>query len=308
MLLPTKIDLDIQQNLRQYLTDLSAQSEFQQIIDTLSPLFDHCLDSYKPILFIYNALLEEACEKGDLLKILVLLTNLSHDLEKKPPHKIFAIDDYFSPFLKKVQYDMLARLSSFSIKFHDPLEPEVLRMTGYIEHGLKIIATVDPEQFDEINNHIKNYILIKSDKMRAGSTFDALGFMYIAVFPPEKDVFDAADYIVHETAHHYIYALSTLDPLVLNDMNSLYASPLRKDPRPMLGIFHAIFVIAKLIAFLKKLITQSHLHSIDLSRIRDRLTVYEKQFTEGMKVIERAGELTDMGKIVMLTGRKLTGL
>jgi HEXXH motif-containing protein len=51
--------------------------------------------------------------------------------------------------------------------------------------------------------------------------------------------------LVHESAHSLLFAYARTQPLVLNDMDQRYTSPLRQEPRPMDGIFHAAFVSAR---------------------------------------------------------------
>jgi HEXXH motif-containing protein len=51
--------------------------------------------------------------------------------------------------------------------------------------------------------------------------------------------------LVHETAHSLLFARAREEPLVLNDPDARYLSPLRADARPMDGIFHAAFVSAR---------------------------------------------------------------
>ncbi len=52
--------------------------------------------------------------------------------------------------------------------------------------------------------------------------------------------------LLHETAHQLLFGLSLDQPVVENDVEERYASPLRPDPRPMDGIFHATFVCARM--------------------------------------------------------------
>ena len=51
--------------------------------------------------------------------------------------------------------------------------------------------------------------------------------------------------LVHETAHSLLFACARDEPLVFNDPDTRYQSPLRVDARPMDGIFHAAFVSAR---------------------------------------------------------------
>jgi hypothetical protein len=52
--------------------------------------------------------------------------------------------------------------------------------------------------------------------------------------------------IVHESAHQHMFLLHLDDPILNNDGAAAYASPLRQEPRPMEGIFHAAWVSARM--------------------------------------------------------------
>jgi len=48
--------------------------------------------------------------------------------------------------------------------------------------------------------------------------------------------------LAHESAHDLLSAFAQQRPLVETRRTKLYPSPLRVDPRPMEGIYHATFV------------------------------------------------------------------
>ncbi len=59
--------------------------------------------------------------------------------------------------------------------------------------------------------------------------------------------------LVHEAAHALLFAATEGAPLAENDPDERFASPLRRDPRPMEGLCHAAFVSARMV------------HALDLS-------------------------------------------
>ena len=56
-----------------------------------------------------------------------------------------------------------------------------------------------------------------------------------------------AQALAHEAGHAYLLGTTLGAPLVENDPSERYASPLRADPRPMDGLVHASFVLARMI-------------------------------------------------------------
>lgn len=63
-----------------------------------------------------------------------------------------------------------------------------------------------------------------------------------------------AETLVHESSHSYLFDLTSLERLTTNRMDERYKSPLRLDPRPVDGIFHAVFVLAHMYAFLREVV------------------------------------------------------
>jgi len=51
--------------------------------------------------------------------------------------------------------------------------------------------------------------------------------------------------IVHEAGHNLLFGLARDEPLVENDPGETFASPVRDDARPLDGIFHAMYVMAR---------------------------------------------------------------
>jgi HEXXH motif-containing protein len=54
--------------------------------------------------------------------------------------------------------------------------------------------------------------------------------------------------LVHESAHHYFRIRDGAHPLVESGHAATYASPLRRDPRPLRGIFLAYHALAYICA------------------------------------------------------------
>ena len=54
------------------------------------------------------------------------------------------------------------------------------------------------------------------------------------------------DCLTHESAHAHLFSLSLGDSFVTNPDDELHLSPLRRDPRPLDGLFHATYVSARI--------------------------------------------------------------
>jgi HEXXH motif-containing protein len=100
--------------------------------------------------------------------------------------------------------------------------------------------------------------------------------------------------LIHEAAHQLLFGLSLDQPVVENDVEERYASPLRPDPRPMDGIFHATFVCARMHYGYMRLIKsqRNELSPADQALIEQRLQKYSSKFFDGLATIQHHGRIT----------------
>ena len=83
------------------------------------------------------------------------------------------------------------------------------------------------------------------------------------------------------------------DPLVLNTNEERYPAPIRRDLRPMYGIFHATFVLARMLRVFTRLCKSGQ----EL-RYRDRTQLVRLQFEKGLGVVKEHGKLTARGEAI----------
>jgi len=80
------------------------------------------------------------------------------------------------------------------------------------------------------------------------SAFDLWGA--ILINPSyRRDPVHLAMTLVHESSHLKLFHAYLDDEIVLNDPAERYGSPLRRELRPMNGLYHAAFVLARMAAF-----------------------------------------------------------
>ncbi len=138
------------------------------------------------------------------------------------------------------------------------------------EHLAEALAVVErsaPEQYARVCESI-GYILLKPADHGGFANLshsDLPGFMYIS---NQACVYDLADTIVHEYRHHELFAIEEEDR-VFNDNGidpyneAKFYSPLRDDPRPMHGLFHAYFVMLPVLRLWKNLSERDAGHESD---------------------------------------------
>jgi hypothetical protein len=124
---------------------------------------------------------------------------------------------------------------------------ELITAKDHVTAALCLIARHDPGMFDEIQEHVR-VIKLFSGKITMGFTdMRMLGAMFIRL--PRENVNPILyffEHIIHEASHMHLNCLMATDPMVLNSPEERYSSPLRFDPRPMVGVFHATYVSTKI--------------------------------------------------------------
>ncbi|WP_282888296.1 aKG-HExxH-type peptide beta-hydroxylase [Xanthobacter autotrophicus] len=110
-----------------------------------------------------------------------------------------------------------------------------------------------------------------------------------------------AESLVHEAAHLLLFGLSNEEPLVRNPDSQRFSSPLRSDPRPMDGVFHATFVCSRLHLFYGRLLARGAPggSALDRRQIEQTLAHLASRFDDGAGVVFGAADLTPLGDEVM---------
>lgn len=165
---------------------------------------------------------------------------------------------------------------------------------------LEKINIVDPLLANEVVNSIASCYVFKGICIMGASFENVYGAIFISI--PEDDKTDLFTYlvehIVHESSHNLLYSLMSMDKLITNSANDTYEAPLRPDKRPMYGIFHATFVVARMMRTFRKLAQHGHVNSeIQFKKLIPRLDV-------GIKAINEHGILTSNGKALASTLRE----
>lgn len=175
-----------------------------------------------------------------------------------------------------------------------PLAPDVsASCLTEAKAAVKRLSTLDPTLFAEAAAHVQWIALFEGAGVVGVSTRRAFGAIYIRAHMSEANRTSIAHYVehvVHEAAHTHLNALMHLDPLVENDSAERFTSPLRNDPRPMRGIYHASFVLARLVRVFRRWYDKD-----GTEVLQSRLTSFRDKLSDGLDVISKHGQLTSYG-------------
>ena len=111
-----------------------------------------------------------------------------------------------------------------------------------------------------------------------------------------KTALEVVQTIAHESSHMHLFAAALDSPLVENPEEERYHSPLRLDPRPMDGIYHATYVTARMHYVLSRLLASGVLSPAQVEEAKTALANHVKSFREGYEVVSSHGNLTELGQ------------
>jgi HEXXH motif-containing protein len=84
----------------------------------------------------------------------------------------------------------------------------------------------------------------------------------------------------------------SIRPMFLNPADARYSTPLRKDPRPMFGAFHQMFVLCRILEFYRRLSRQRSGYEAKVEEVRSKLQ-------SGWELVREHAQLTEPGESVV---------
>lgn len=174
--------------------------------------------------------------------------------------------------------------------------PEAARtMEVLVKETLELINNIEPIFYQEMLEFVSEFMFFESSGIKAGSSFDLFGMIYISAVNHRSSIVNMADVIIHEAAHLYLYAIGVEDPLVLNEYEEKHFSPIRGQARSLIGIYHAMFVLARVIYFLRQLKKSAFLLLSDREETEVLLDRYQNMAIESLRTVQTHAKLTDLG-------------
>jgi hypothetical protein len=173
-----------------------------------------------------------------------------------------------------------------------------------IEQAKAVLKETVPEILDEHQTFVKSILIIDRVNYGSGTSFTFFGLISTHSFPETASLLKAIEMLVHETAHLYIFGLSSFDALTLNPPTQLFKAPFREDPRPMMGIYHATFVLGRLLYVFDKL--EKSLKDLSFkAEIISKVKDYENRFDSSWVLVKENAQMTELGERLMLSTEKM---
>lgn len=187
---------------------------------------------------------------------------------------------------------------TYQISFSSPANESYNGVYQKLNAGIQILKENSPFIYVEFDNLVGEIILFENDTtniVSSGTSLKSYGTIFIASNLSDSITF-YIEALVHESAHLYLFGLAIEDAIVLNPDSERYSAPLRKDKRTMSGIFHASFVIARILYAFNDILKNNKIDRDIRSSINDRIAFLLPKFYSSFETITRYARLTDLGQ------------
>jgi HEXXH motif-containing protein len=187
---------------------------------------------------------------------------------------------------------------------YPPSSEAAEKCSDEIDTAFAMMDAADPALSGELRRLVREIILAEGSKDRTAMTFDgASSFMLWGgiIINADRDdgALGMAQMIAHESAHNMLFGFSVDGPVLENGFDGRYPSPLRKDLRPLEGIYHATYVTARMHRAVKGLLDGGVLTPEQQEIARKELSTHERLFAGGMVTIREHGKMTPLGAAVI---------
>lgn len=174
------------------------------------------------------------------------------------------------------------------------------RMRAAVSRALVGLASADPELHSELSEYVTDIVYYQSSKTTSGSSFNCLGLVSMNCISGKQNWTTALEMLVHEAAHQHVFSVMASDSLVLNEDAGLFRSTLRKDPRPLSGLFHAMVVVARLNYIAARLFRSGELERCGVKIVPARNNAgnrmpYRGKFEPLVSTIKKHAKLSPLG-------------
>jgi len=193
---------------------------------------------------------------------------------------------------------------TFRFEIFPPAPAAAATCRSQIQGAFALLDAGDPLLAAEIRALLREIILAAGSLDKNVMTFDgASSFMLwgaIIINANRKDGdLEMAQMLAHESAHNLLFGLSADGELVENSAEELFSSPLRKDPRPMDGIYHATFVTARMHRVVQRLVESGTLPAHLREKALKDLELNTRLFQQGITTVKQHGRLSPLGAAIM---------
>lgn len=197
--------------------------------------------------------------------------------------------------------------AAYSHAFVPPSVEDVAAFKRQFASVTELLAQAAPELLAELKALISELILVVGPKdakvhFDGGSSYQLWGALFLNAVRHTTRI-DVIDSLAHESAHSRLFGLCTEEAPVTNADEELHPSPLRREPRPMDGVYHATFVSARMHWAMSRLIASGLLAEDERALAIQARDADRRNFESGYKTVAAHGQLTRTGQVALDAAR-----
>lgn len=186
-------------------------------------------------------------------------------------------------------------------------ESDARAFSALLDRGFDLMRRALPDLHEEIGG-IVHEILLARAPLGDRTEFDGAShyqFWGLLLLNPKhhKTPLAVVEVLAHEASHSMLFGLTLKEPLVLNPDDERYPSPLRRDPRPMDGIYHAAYVSARMWWAMDQLSRSGLLSPEEKDLARRAADTDRENWKKGLSVIDAHARLSPTGARVLDAAR-----
>lgn len=255
---------------------------------------------HSPNAFAVYYQLVPALLQGDLVVARRLFEALAQERPIASPFKMLALGD---PALADRRERYLAYMNDDSAYSHTFLPPSAEDLAAFQRQFASVRALLQqaaPEFLAELEAIISELVLVVGPKdakvhFDGGSSYQLWGALFLNAVRHTTRI-DVIDSLAHESGHSRLFSLCIEEAPVRNPDAELHPSPLRPEPRPMDGVYHATFVSARMHWTMSRLIASGLLTDEERVLAAKARDDDRRNYERGYQTVASHALLTDTGR------------
>jgi hypothetical protein len=191
------------------------------------------------------------------------------------------------------------------VKFNTLSSSEFDQVRHLADDAFGVLERVAPEIGAETRSLVTEIVFVSSVpnlSFGGATSFFCWGALFLNA-DRHRTLVAMIDGLTHESVHAHLFSLSLGDSFVTNPDDERHPSPLRRDPRPLDGLFHATYVSARMHYAHSRVIESGVLSENEESEARKTLAASRTAFSEGLKTLNDYASLTPLGGRVIDAAR-----
>jgi HEXXH motif-containing protein len=176
-----------------------------------------------------------------------------------------------------------------------------------IRGAFALLDSAAPEMAEEVRALAREIVLVghptdESTPFDGASSFHLWGALFLNTDSYVSRI-EIAEALAHESTHALLFGFAGGRTLVDNDPDARYSSPLRSDPRPMDGIVHATYVLARMHYVVSRLVQSGLLTDEEREFAAAALKRNAGRYAEGIGVVDSHAVWTPAGEAAIAGAR-----